>query len=62
MYEISKKGSYYIPVQEKEGVRIIDDSDNLKKMKKSLKSGMYTLANKKLEDLTSGDYDEEDNQ
>lgn len=61
-YEISKKGSYYIPVQEKEGVRIIDDSDNLKKMKKSLKSGMYTLANKKLEDLTNGDYDEEDNQ
>ena len=31
-------------------------------MRKSLKSGMYTLANKKLEELTNGDTDEEDNE
>ena len=59
---IADKGNYYIPVQTEKGVTIVDRADNLKKMKKSLKSGMYTLANKKLDDLTSGDSDEEDNE
>ena len=44
------------------GVTIVDRTDNLIRMKKSLKSGLYTLANKKLEELTSGDSDEEDNE
>jgi len=61
-YEIADKGNYYIPVQNGKGVTIIDRTDNLTKMKKSLKSGMYTLANKKLEELTSGDSGEEDNE
>lgn len=61
-YEIADKGNYYIPVQTEKGVTIVDRADNLTKMKKSLKSGMYTLANKKLEELTSGDSDEEDNE
>lgn len=61
-YEIADKGNYYIPVQTEKGVTIVDRADNLTKMKKSLKGGMYTLANKKLEDLTSGDSDEEDNE
>lgn len=61
-YDIADKGNYYIPVQNEKGVTIVDRTDNLTRMKKSLKSGLYTLANKKLEDLTSGDSDEEDNE
>lgn len=61
-YGIGDKGNYYIPIQNEKGVTIVDRADNLTKMKKSLKSGMYTLANKKLEELTSGDSDEEDNE
>ena len=61
-YAIADKGNYYIPVQNEKGVTIVDRTDNLIRMKKSLKSGLYTLANKKLEELTSGDSDEEDNE
>jgi predicted ATPase len=61
-YAIADKGNYYIPVQNEKGVTIVNRTDNLIRMKKSLKSGLYTLANKKLEELTSGDSDEEDNE
>jgi predicted ATPase len=61
-YKIAEKANYYIPVEIENGVKIVDAPDSLLKMKKSLKSGMYTLANKKLEELTSGDPDEEDNE
>ena len=61
-YNIADKGNYYIPVQNEKGVRIVEEPDNLAKMKKNLKSGMFTLANKKLDELTSGDPDEEDNE
>ena len=54
-------GNYYIPIRVENSVNIANAPDNLSKMKKSLKSGMYTLANKKLEELTSGDSDEEAN-
>ena len=62
LYEITEKGNYYIPIRVENSVNIANAPDNLSKMKKSLKSGMYTLANKKLEELTSGDSDEEDNE
>lgn len=61
-YAIADKGNYYIPVQNEKGVTIVNRTDNLIRMKKSLKSGLYTLANKKLEELASGDSDEEDNE
>ncbi|MCR5368918.1 AAA family ATPase [Eubacterium sp.] len=61
-YEIADKGNYYIPVKNEKGVTIVDGTENLVKMKKSLKSGMYTIANMKLEELTSGDTNEEDNE
>ena len=61
-YAIADKGNYYIPVQNEKGVTIVNRTDNLIRMKKSLKSGLYTLANKKLEELTSGESDEEDNE
>ncbi len=60
-YEITERGNYYIPIRVENSVNIANAPDNLSKMKKSLKSGMYTLANKKLEELTSGDSDEEAN-
>lgn len=59
-YGIADKGNYYIPIQNENGVKIVDETDNLTKIKKNIKSGMYTLANMKLEEITSGDYDEED--
>ena len=61
-YAIADKGNYYIPVQNEKGVTIVNRTDNLIRMKKSLKSGLYTLTNKKLEELASGDSDEEDNE
>ena len=61
-YGIAVKGNYYIPEQDETGVKIVDRPDNLIKMKKSLKSGMYTLADKKLVELSNGDSDEEDNE
>ena len=61
-YDISNKGNYYIPVQVENGYKIIDAPDNLTKVRKSLKSGMYTLADMKLDDIMSGDSDEEDNE
>lgn len=60
-YEIKDRGNYYIPTQSENGVKIVDGTDNLAKMKESLKSGMYTLANMKLDEL-NGDSDEEDNE
>ena len=61
-YEISDKGNYYIPISNGKSVTIVDRNDNLTKMKKCLKSGLYTLANRKLDEITSGDSDEEDNE
>lgn len=60
-YGITDRGNYYIPTQSEKGVTIVDDADNLARMKKSLKSGMYTLADIQLEELNDGDIDEEDN-
>ena len=59
-YEITEKGNYYIPVEDKNGVKIVDAPDNLARIKRNIKSGMFTLANKKLDDITNGDSDEED--
>ena len=61
-YGISEKGNYYIPKQTEKGVVIEDNDSNLSDMRKSLKSGMFTLADMKLDELSSGDSDEEDNE
>ena len=59
-YEITEKGNYYIPVEDKNGVKIVDAPDSLARIKRNIKSGMFTLANKKLDDITNGESDEED--
>jgi predicted ATPase len=59
-YEITERGHYYIPVDINNGVRIVDAPDSLTKIRRNLNSGMYTLADKKLESITTGDSDEED--
>ena len=59
-YETAERGNYYIPVEVNNGVKIVDAPDNLLRVRKNLVSGMYTLADKKLESLTNGDSDEDD--
>jgi predicted ATPase len=59
-YNIEKKGRYYIPVQSEKGIVIKDGEENLVKIKKSLKSGMYSLADMRLAEVL-GDEDDEDN-
>ena len=61
-YGISEKGNYYIPKQTEKGVIIEDNDSNLSDMRKSLKSGMFTLADMQLDELSSGDSDEEDDE
>lgn len=61
-YGIAEKGNYYIPTQTEKGITIVDSTDNLAKIRKSLKSGMYTLADMKLAELDNGDHDEDDNE
>ena len=61
-YGISEKGNYYIPKQTEKGGIIEDNDSNLSDMRKSLKSGMFTLADMQLDELSSGDSDEEDDE
>ena len=61
-YGISDRGNYYIPEETKNGCDMKHSENNLNEMKKSLKSGMYTLADMQLGDLDNGDFDEEDNE
>lgn len=61
-YEIEEKGNYYIPIQSEKGVKIVESVDSLVNVKKNLKSGMYTLTDMKLDELSDGDSDEEDNE
>lgn len=60
-YGISNRGNYYIPESTDKGIVMKNNTNNLTKMKKNLKSGMYTLANMQLKELNDGDSDEEDN-
>ena len=60
-YGISERGNYYIPSQNEKGIIIVDDDRNLSAMRKSLKSGIYKLADMQLEEL-SEDSNEENNQ
>ena len=59
-YEIPERGNYYISTTNEKGTSITD-GNSLSKMKKNLKSGMYTLADMKLSELYDGDSDEKDN-
>lgn len=61
-YGISERGNYYIPTQTEKGTVIVDDDNNLTAMKKSLKSGVYRLANMQLDELREEDNDEENNE
>lgn len=61
-YGISDRGNYYIPAVTEKGVVIEDDADSLTKMKYNLKTGMYNLADMKLDDISEGVIDEEDNE
>lgn len=61
-YGISDRENYYIPEETEKGITIVNSADNLAKIRKSLKSGMYTLADMKLAELDNGDHDEDDNE
>lgn len=50
------------PKANRKGVIIEDNDSNLSDMRKSLKSGMFTLADMQLDELSSGDSDEEDDE
>ena len=59
-YDIPERGNYYIPEMSENGIVITGGDDNLLKMKKNLKSGMFTLADMKLAELNNGDSDEDE--
>lgn len=55
-------GNFYIPRETEKGIMIEYHDNNLNEMKRSLKSGMFTLADMQLDDLSNGDIDEENNE
>ncbi len=60
-YEISNRGNYYLPSETEKGISMESCGNNLSKLRQNLKSGMFKLADMKLEELSSGDNDEDDN-
>ena len=55
-------GNYYMPKETEKGVIIEYNDNNLSEIKRNLKSGMFTLADMQLDDLSNGDTDEENNE